>query len=93
MRILEIMAIEERLEASRAERILATMVAVAVGLSVLSFFGVMLAGPLGYSLASQFGYFMSAFPLVGLPLGFLLLLSLLIVNGLRRKRSSSTHAS
>lgn len=87
------MAIEEIPEASRPERILATMIAVAVGLSVLSFFGVMLAGPLGYSLDSQFGYFVSAFPLVGLPLGFLLLLSLLIVNGLRRKRSSATTTS
>jgi len=87
------MANEEIPEASRPERILATMVAVAVGLSVLSFFVIMLAGPLGYSLNSQFGYFISAFPLVGLPLGFLLLLSLLIVNGLRRKRSSNTKAS
>ena len=86
------MAIEETPEASRSERVLATMVAVAVGLSVVSFFGVMLAGPLGYSLDSQFGYFVTAFPLVGLPLGFLLLLSLLIVNGLRRKRSSNTNA-
>ncbi|GAB2815430.1 hypothetical protein GCM10027022_01840 [Alpinimonas psychrophila] len=86
------MAIEETPEASRPERVLATMVAVAVGLSVLCFFGVMLAGPLGYSLNSQFGYFITAFPLVGLPLGFLLLLSLLIVNGLRRKRSSNTVA-
>jgi len=86
------MAIEETPEASRPERVLATMVAVAVGLSVVSFFGVMLAGPLGYSLDSQFGYFVTAFPLVGLPLGFLLLLSLLIVNGLRRKRSSNTNA-
>ena len=86
------MSIEETPEASRPERVLATMVAVAVGLSVLSFFGVMLAGPLGYSLDSQFGYFITAFPLVGLPLGFLLLLSLLIVNGLRRKRSSNTIA-
>jgi hypothetical protein len=87
------MATEETPEASRPERILATMVAVAVGLSVLSFFGVMLAGPLGYSLDSQFGNFVVAFPLVGLPFGFLLLLSLLIVNGLRRKRSSNTKAS
>lgn len=86
------MATEQIPPASRPERVLATMVAVAVGISLLSFFAVMLAGPLGYSLDSQFGNFVVAFPLVGLPLGFLLLLSLLIVNGLRRKRSSTTNA-
>ena len=87
------MANEETPEASRPERVLATMVAVTVGLSVLSFFAVLLAGPIGYSLKSPFGNFVVAFPLVGLPIGFLLLLSLLIVNGLRRKRSSPTKAS
>lgn len=86
------MATEEIPTASRPERILATTVAVVVGISLLSFFAVMLAGPLGYSLDSQFGNFVVAFPLVGLPVGFLLLLSLLIVNGLRRKRSSTTTA-
>lgn len=87
------MALEQTAEASRSERYLAILVAIVVGLSVLSFFVIMLAGPLGYSLNSQLGYFVSAFPLVGLPVGFLLLLSLLIVNGLRRKRSSNTNAS
>ena len=87
------MAIEETPEASRPERILATMVASSVGLSILGIFGVLLAGPLGYRLDSPIGTVIFALLAAGLPLGFVLLLSLLIVNGLRRKRSSNANAS
>lgn len=80
------MATPENFTASRAERVLATMVATVVALSILCFFAIVLAGPIGYTLEGTFGYFIIAIPLVGLPIGFLMLIALIIISAARRRR-------
>lgn len=80
------MAATEDFSTSRVERVLATMVASVVGLSILCFFAVVLAGPLGYSLDGDFGYIIIATPLVGLPLGFIVLVVLISISAARRRR-------
>jgi len=76
----------------RAERVLAYMVAGIIGASIIAFFAVMIG-----TLANQgtphwaeegLWPFVLIFPLIGLPIGFLLLVALLIVNGIRRSRES-----
>lgn len=62
------------------------MVATIVGLSILCFFAIILAGPLGYALEGAFGYFIIAIPLVGLPIGFILLIVLISISAVRRRR-------
>lgn len=80
------MATTENFTASRSERVLATMVATIVGLSILCFFAIILAGPLGYALEGAFGYFIIAIPLVGLPIGFILMIILISISAARRRR-------
>lgn len=62
------------------------MVASIVGVSILCFFAIILAGPLGYSLEGAFGYFIIAIPLVGLPIGFIVMIVLISVSAARRRR-------
>jgi hypothetical protein len=76
----------------RAERILAYMVAGTVGASIIAFFAVMIGT---FANADNPGWAeqgiwpaVLVFPLIGLPIGFLLLVALLIVNGIRRSRES-----
>lgn len=76
----------------RAERILAYMVAGTVGASIIAFFAVMIGT---FANADAPGWAeegiwpaVLVFPLIGLPIGFLLLVALLIVNGVRRSRES-----
>lgn len=80
------MATTETQSPSRIERVLATMVATVVGLSILCFFAIILAGPLGYALEGAFGYFVVAIPLVGLPIGFILMIVLISISAARRRR-------
>lgn len=62
------------------------MVASIVGLSILCFFAIILAGPIGYTLEGAFGYFIIAVPLVGLPIGFILMIVLIVISAARRRR-------
>lgn len=62
------------------------MVASIVGLSILCFFAIILAGPLGYTLEGVFGYFIIAVPLVGLPIGFIVMIVLISISAARRRR-------
>lgn len=76
----------------RTERVLAYMVAGTVGASIIAFFAVMIgtfanSGETGWA-EEGIWPFVLVFPLIGLPIGFLLLVALLIVNGLRRSRES-----
>ncbi|MFK4730887.1 hypothetical protein ROT00_14455 [Agromyces mediolanus] len=79
---------------NRVERILAYMVAGSVGLSVLCIFAVLIATAAGAGADDGFsrGVWPVVFfvPVVGLPLGFLLLVVLLIVNAVRRSREART---
>ncbi|MGR0220943.1 hypothetical protein [Agromyces sp. ZXT2-6] len=76
----------------RTERILAYMVAATVGLSILAFFAVMIGTLAGVGADDGFSQgiwpFVLVLPMIGLPIGFLLLIALLIVNGVRRSRES-----
>lgn len=83
------MADEQIQETTRLERILAAMVVGIIGISLLSFFAIILAGPLNYSLETPVGYVIFALPSVGLPIGFVLMLTLIIINLVRRRKSDS----
>lgn len=82
---------------NRAERILATMVAATVGLSLLAFFAILIGTAMGAGADDGFSNgiwpFILMLPYFGLPIGFLLLLALLIVNGVRRARAARRDAS
>ena len=76
----------------RVERILAYMVAATVGLSVIAFLAVMIGTFAGVGADDGFSQgvwpLVLVLPMIGLPIGFLLLIALLIVNGVRRSRES-----
>ena len=76
----------------RVERVLAFMVAAIIGLSIAAFLAVMIGTLLGAVAIEGFSTgiwtVVLVLPLVGLPIGFLLLVALLIINGVRRARES-----
>lgn len=86
-----------RITEHRAERILAYMFVGVVGVSILSFLAVMLGTLAG--VGANDGFSQGVWPAVlmlpwfGLPLAFLLLIALLIVNGARRTRESRAGSS
>ncbi|HET6671791.1 MAG TPA: hypothetical protein VFG92_00310 [Agromyces sp.] len=81
----------------RAERVLAYMFVGVVGLSILAFIAVMVGTMAG--VGANDGFSSGIWPIVimlpwfGLPLAFLLLIALLIVNGMRRARSTRAGSS
>jgi hypothetical protein len=81
----------------RAERILAYMFTAVVGLSILAFLAVMIGTLAGAGANDGFSRgvwpFVIMLPWFGLPLAFLLLIALLIVNGMRRARGSRAGSS
>lgn len=83
------MATEDTYEATRLERILGTMVIAIVGVSILAFLAIVTAGITNLDLTSSFGTFVLVLPGIGLPIGFILMVSLLIINMVRRRRDAS----
>jgi hypothetical protein len=83
------MATEDTYEATRLERILGTMVVAIVGVSILAFLAIVTAGITRLDLMSAFGQIVLVLPGVGLPIGFILMISLLIINMVRRRRDAS----
>ena len=83
------MATEDTYEATRLERILGTMVVAIVGVSILAFLAIVTAGITNLDLTSSFGTFVLVLPGIGLPIGFILMVSLLIINMVRRRRDAS----
>lgn len=83
------MATNDTYEATRLERILGTMVVAIVGVSILAFLAIVTAGITRLDLTSAFGQFVLVLPGVGLPIGFILIISLLIINMVRRRRDAS----
>lgn len=81
----------------RAERVLAYMFVGLIGISILAFLAVMFGTLAGA--AADDGFSKGVWPLVimlpwfGLPLAFLLLIALLIVNAVRRRRQSNAGSS
>jgi len=76
----------------RAERILAYMVATTIAISIAAFLAVMIGTLAGAGANDGFSQgvwpVVLVLPLIGLPIGFLLLIALLIINGVRRARES-----
>lgn len=83
------MATEDTYEATRLERILGTMVVAIVGVSILAFLAIVTAGITQLDLTSSFGTFILVLPGIGLPIGFILMVTLLIINMVRRRRDAS----
>ncbi|MFF2387575.1 multidrug ABC transporter ATPase [Agromyces sp. NPDC058064] len=80
----------------RAERILAVMFASIVGLSIVCFFAVMIGTFSGVSrqeMGSGIWPVVTILPLFGLPIAFVLLIVLLIINSVRRSRESRAGSS
>ncbi|MEP6482181.1 MAG: hypothetical protein ABJA94_09265 [Rhodoglobus sp.] len=75
--------------ANRSERVLAFMVASAIGLSILCFIVVIIATAAGLK---NFGTppwpTVIILPAIGLPLGLVLMIALIIISGLRRGREA-----
>jgi hypothetical protein len=78
--------------AGRPERILAYMVAGVVGMSIIAFFAVIIGTWLGAGANNGFGQgvwpAVLALPLVGLPIGFLLIIAIMVMTGIRRARGA-----
>jgi hypothetical protein len=81
----------------RAERILAYMFVAIVAVSILAFIAVMIGTANGAGADDGFSQgiwpLVLTLPLFGLPIAFLLLIALLIVNGVRRSRAGRTGSS
>ena len=81
----------------RAERVLAYMVAGTVGASIIAFFAVMIGTFVNANTPGWAGEgvwpIVLVFPLIGLPIGFVLRVVLLIVNGVRRSREARQGAA
>jgi DMSO/TMAO reductase YedYZ heme-binding membrane subunit len=75
---------------SRAERVLATMTATVIGLSVLAFIAVLIGSFAGATSGSGIWPLLVALPLVGFPIGFLLMIALIVVNARKRARQART---
>ena len=69
----------------RLENILAFMTAGVIGVSVLTIIVVLIAYFVGYH---QLPALLALIPLIGLPLGMLLIISLVVVSARRRKREA-----
>lgn len=75
-------------EPSRLERVLSAMVATVIALSVVSFFAIIIGTWMGMdSGAFSTGIWptVTFIPLIGLPLGFVLIIVLLVVSTRRRR--------
>ena len=75
-------------EPSRLERILAVMVAGIVGMSIVAFLAIIIGSCQGMTsedFSAGIWPTVSFVPLIGLPIGFLLILALLVVSTRRRR--------
>ena len=81
----------------RAERVLAFMFVGIVGISILAFIAVMIGTLVGAGANDGFSQgvwpIVLTLPLFGLPIAFILLIALIIVNGVRRARASRAGSS
>jgi uncharacterized membrane protein len=84
-------AIDSPITAHRVERILAFMVASAVGLSIVAFLAIIIGTGVGLKAADFSGGIwpvVFVLPLVGLPIGLVLLIALIVISGIRRGREA-----
>lgn len=77
------------LTAYRGERVLAFMVASAVGLSILAFLAIIIGTAAGVKNFGEGAWpVVFILPLIGLPIGLVLIIALIVVSGLRRGREA-----
>ena len=83
------MANDTPITSHRGERVLAFMVASAVGLSIIAFLLIIIGTATGVRNFGE-GVWPVVFllPLIGLPIGLLLMITLIIMSGLRRGRDA-----
>jgi uncharacterized Tic20 family protein len=78
---------------NRAERVLAFMVAASIGMSILAFLAIIIATVAGVTnFAEGVWPVVIVLPLVGLPIGLVLMITLFIVSAIRRGRESKDAA-
>jgi hypothetical protein len=83
------MATPRTTETSRLERVLAAMVAAIIGLTLVCFAATLIASATGTTdFGEGFWPTVATLPLISLPLGFILLLTLIGINWSRRRKSS-----
>lgn len=76
-------------ETSRLERVLAAMVAAIVGLTLICFAATIIASVTGTTdFATGVWPAVAALPLIGLPVAFILLVVLVVINWFRRRSST-----
>ena len=80
------MANKDTYVATRLERTLGMMVLGIVIVCVLAFLAIITAGITQLDLTSAFGSFILVLPGVGLPIAFVMMMTLLIVNMVRRRK-------
>jgi hypothetical protein len=81
--------------AGRLERVLAAIVAAVIALSVAAFFAIIIgtwAGMSGADFSAGLWPSVTLLPLFGLPLGFILIITLLVVST-RRRRGAGGHGT
>ncbi|WP_345068927.1 hypothetical protein [Leifsonia kafniensis] len=81
----------------RIDRILAYMVAAVIGLSIIAFVAVIAATAAGVGANDGFSTgiwpFVIMLPLFGLPVGFVLIIALLVISTVRRSRQTRANKS
>ncbi|WP_210479554.1 hypothetical protein [Naasia sp. SYSU D00948] len=77
-----------RARSSRAERTLGGMAAAVIGLSVLAILAVLIAGALGVSTGSGIWVTIALLPLIGLPIGLMLIIAFIVVSAVNRSRQA-----
>lgn len=83
------MAHDTPITGNRGERILALMIASAVGLSILSFLSIIIGTAVGVRNFGQGVWPVLIFlPQIGLPFGLILMVILIVKSGLRRGREA-----
>ena len=82
---------ESFIMSNRVERVLAYMVAAVILMSLASFVALIIATGVGLG-REDFGSgiwpFVTIMPLIGLPIGFVLIIALLVVSAVRRGRAA-----
>jgi uncharacterized membrane protein YhdT len=87
--ILVIVANETPVTFNRVQRVLAYMVASAIGLSILAIIAIVIGYAVGLKNADE-GVWPAVFvlPIIGLPIGFILIIVLLVLTFVRRGREA-----
>ncbi len=73
---------------TRPERVLAYMVASIIGLSILAIIGILIGYGTKVNNGNGIWQAIDLVPGVGLPIGFVLIIVLLLMNGVRRSRAA-----